>query len=149
MTKKLFIAAPLLAFPVLLYFLIAVTTGDSDGVTGRPVGQSLDTAIFNMPMISGGSWRFSVGDGILLFGVIALFIEIIKSTNSKTYVLINHGLSMAMFVISLITFILFRSFATSEFFLLLSMMLLDVVAGFMVTIVAARRDFGIEAGLGS
>ena len=54
---------------------------------------------------------------------------------------------MAVFVISLIAFMLFRSFATSEFFLLLTMMLLDVVAGFMVTIVAARRDFGVGAGL--
>lgn len=147
--KQLFTATPLLAFPVLLYFFVAITAGQPDVVAGEPVRHSLDTAIFTMPMISGGSWRFGVGDGILLIGLVALFIEIIKSTNSKTFVLINHGLSMAIFVISLIAFILFRSFATSEFFLLLAMMLLDVVAGFMVTIVAARRDFGIEAGLGS
>lgn len=147
--KKLFTATPLLAFPVLLYFFLAVTSGTSDGQVGSQIRQALDAAIFNMPMISGGNWRFSLGDGVLLIGLIMLFIEIIKSTNTKTFVLINHGLSMTIFVVSLIMFMLFRSFATSEFFLLLSMMLLDVLAGFMVTIVAARRDFGVEAGFGS
>ena len=136
---KMFTAAPLLLVPVFLYALAAVPGGDPEA--------GLNAAIFTMPMISGGHWRFGVGDLILLIGLIMLFIEIIKSTNTKTFTLINHGLSMAVFVVSLIAFMLFRSFATSVFFLLLSMMILDVVAGFMVTIVAARRDFGVGTGL--
>ena len=147
--KKLFTATPLLAFPVLLYAFLAATAGKTDGATGETVRHALDRAIFNMPMISGGSWRFAVGDGVLLTGLVMLFVEIIKSTNTKTFTLINHGLSMVIFVMSLIMFMLFRGFETSEFFLLITMMLLDVVAGFMVTIVAARRDFGIEAGFGN
>ena len=143
--RKLFTATPLMIFPALLYAFIV----SASGAAGDGVRHALEAAIFNMPMISGGSWRFGVGDGVLLIGLVMLFIEIIKSTNTKTFVLINHGLSMVIFVISLIAFMLFKRFATSEYFLLLSMMLLDVIAGFMVTIVAARRDFGIEAGLGS
>lgn len=145
--KKLFTASPLLLFPVLLYAFVAMTPGKPDANGALPVAHALNATIFQMPMISGGKWLFGIGDGILLIGLISLFIEIIKSTNTKTFTLINHGLSMAVFVISLIAFMLFRSFATSEFFLLLTMMLLDVVAGFMVTIVAARRDFGVGAGL--
>ena len=147
--RKLFIAAPLLVFPVILYALVAVVAGKADGAAADPIRHMLDVAIFNMPMISGGHWRFRVGDSILLFGLIILFIEIIKSTNTKTFALINHGLSMGIFVISLVMFMLFRGFDTSEFFLLITMMLLDVVAGFMVTIVAARRDFGIHPGIGN
>lgn len=98
-------------------------------------------------MVSGGKWVFETGDGILFAGMIMLFIEIIKSTNSKTFSLINHGLSMAIFVLSLVAFLLVRNFATSVFFLLLLMMLLDVIAGFLVTIVTARRDFGVGSGL--
>lgn len=143
--RKLFVAVPLLVFPVILYVFVAI----ADGEAAVPIRHTLDAAIFNMPMISGGHWRFSVGDSILLVGLIMLFIEIIKSTNTKTFTLINHGLSMGIFVISLIMFMLFRGFDTSEFFLLITMMLLDVVAGFMVTIVAARRDFGIDPGIGS
>ena len=54
---------------------------------------------------------------------------------------------MAIFVLSLIAFLLVRNFASSVFFLLILMMLLDVIAGFMVTIVSARRDFGVGGGL--
>jgi len=46
-------------------------------------------------------------------------------------------------IVSLIEFLLFKSFATSVFFFLMMMTLLDVLAGFMVTIVSARRDFGV------
>ena len=37
-------------------------------------------------------------------------------------------------------FLLLPAFATSAFFLLTTMVLLDVLAGFIVTIVASRRD---------
>tara|TARA_R110000772_G_scaffold11175_14_gene35112 strand:+ start:1046 stop:1522 length:477 start_codon:yes stop_codon:yes gene_type:complete len=145
--RKLFTATPLMIVPVILYGIAAVAAGRPDADATAPIMNMLGARIFEMPMISGGRWLFGVGDGILLVGMIMLFIEIIKSTNSKTLSLINHGLSMAIFVISLIVFLLARNFATSIFFLLMLMMLLDVIAGFMVTIVSARRDFGVGGGL--
>jgi hypothetical protein len=39
-------------------------------------------------------------------------------------------------------FITTASFTNSAFFMLITMMLIDVIAGFAITIVAARRDFG-------
>jgi hypothetical protein len=39
--------------------------------------------------------------------------------------------------------LLLRSFATSTFFFLTMMVLLDVVAGFIVTAIAARKDIGL------
>ena len=50
---------------------------------------------------------------------------------------------MILFIICLVEFLLFRAFATSAFFLLTTMVLLDVLAGFIVTIVASRRDIDI------
>lgn len=145
--KRLFTAVPLLLLPVLLYALVASVTGKPDAASAAPMTDALSATIFQMPMISGGKWRFDLGDVILFVALIMLFVEIIKSTNTKTFSLINHGLSMAIFVVSLIAFLLLRNFGTSVFFMLLVMMLLDVVAGFMVTIVAARRDFGVGTGL--
>jgi hypothetical protein len=52
--------------------------------------------------------------------------------------------SMVLFIFCLIEFLLFASFATSTFFLLTMMVLVDALAGMIVTIVSARRDFGIE-----
>jgi uncharacterized membrane protein len=45
-----------------------------------------------------------------------------------------------LFIICLVEFLLFPAFATSIFFLLMLMVLLDVLAGFIVTIAASRRE---------
>jgi hypothetical protein len=47
---------------------------------------------------------------------------------------------MILFVICLVEFLLLRGFATSTFFLIVAMVMLDVLAGFIVTIIAARKD---------
>ena len=69
-----------------------------------------------------------------------LFVELLKSTTSRRIAIINHSLSMVLFILCLVEFLLFPAFATSTFFLITLMVLLDVLAGFIVTIVAARRD---------
>jgi hypothetical protein len=51
-----------------------------------------------------------------------------------------------LFVVCLIEFLVVRQAATSEFFFILVVTLIDVIAGFSITIRAARRDFG---GLGA
>ena len=51
-----------------------------------------------------------------------------------------------VFILCLIEFLLAPNFATSTFFILMSMTLLDVLAGVVVTIVSARRDFGVDHG---
>jgi len=40
------------------------------------------------------------------------------------------------------------NFATSAFFIIMVMTLLDVLAGVVVTIVSARRDFAVGEGFG-
>ena len=44
----------------------------------------------------------------------------------------------------MIEFLLLPGFAGSVFFLILTMALLDVLAGFIVTIIASRRDFDLN-----
>jgi hypothetical protein len=99
--------------------------------------------VFSLPMASGGRWPVSMGDLIIFLSLVILFIELLKSTTSRRIAIINHSLSMILFIICLVEFLLFRAFATSTFFLLTSMVLLDVLAGFIVTIVAGRRDIDI------
>lgn len=76
--------------------------------------------------------------------LVVLFVELLKSTTSRRIAIINHSLSMVLFIFCLVEFLLFPAFATSTFFLVTLMVLLDVLAGFIVTIVSARRD--IEFG---
>ena len=86
---------------------------------------------------------FPLGDAILLLAIVFLFLEILKSTSTGTSTIINHAISMMLFIVCLIQFLLLPNFATSTFFILMSMALLDVLAGVVVTIVSARRDFGV------
>jgi hypothetical protein len=73
-----------------------------------------------------------------------LFVELLKSTNSRGAAIINHALSMLLFIVCLMEFLLAPAFATSTFFLITLMVLLDVLAGFIVTIVTARRDMDLS-----
>ena len=52
----------------------------------------------------------------------------------------NHSLSMILFIVCLVEFLLLKPFATSTFFLVTSMTLMDVLAGFIVTAISARKD---------
>jgi len=137
--RRLWIFTPFLIFPILLYMIVAMFSGSTEG--------ALAYELFDISMLSGGRWHFHLGDLILSFGLICLFAEILKSTSTRSTAIVNHGLSMGLLVIGLILFLSLKSFATSVYFLLILMGLLDVVAGFMVSIVSARRDFGVGGGL--
>jgi len=145
--RRILLYFPLLILPVLIYNVVALTSLGASATSNMPIMDMLEANIFAMPMISGGSWEFSTRDFLLLLALIMLFIEILKSTSTKSATLINHALSMALLLVCLIEFLLMKSFATSVFFLLTVMALLDVLAGFMVTVVSARRDFGVGDGI--
>ncbi len=85
-------------------------------------------------------WVVSFGDLLILLSLILLFIELLKSTSTGTAAIFNHALSMLVFIICLVEFLLHPAFATSAFFIIMVMALLDVLAGVVVTIIAARRD---------
>lgn len=144
---------PLLVIPVVLYNLLALTSGgpvETTNAAGQlvtasvaPLAAMLAETAFSLPMISGVEWVLSKGDAIVLLAVTFLFLEILKSTSTGTATIINHGISLLLFIICLVQFLLMPNFATSTFFILMSMTLLDVLAGVIVTIVSARRDFGV------
>ena len=134
----MFAAFPLLALPVLLYNLIAMTGGAATSVR-------LSSEIATFRMASDAVWSVSMGDLLLALSLVVLFVELLKSANSRRVAIINHGLSLLLFVICLVEFLLGAPFATSVFFLLTIMVLLDVLAGFIVSIVAARRDVDFGA----
>jgi hypothetical protein len=145
-------AFPLLLIPVGLYFMLAMIGGgganDALGqavqATISPLQATLDKTFFQLPMISGVKWRLTNGDAIVLLSIVFLFLEILKSTSTGTSTIMNHAVSMGLFILCLVLFLLNASFATSTFFILMAMTLLDVLAGVVVTIVSARRDFGME-----
>jgi hypothetical protein len=103
----------------------------------------LNSALFELPMLSGGTWRFEVGDLIILLTLFLLFAELIKSTYTSSSSLIDHGLSMVVFIACIVEFLLAPLAATSTFFLIMVATAIDVVAGFTIGIRVARRDLAI------
>ena len=59
---------------------------------------------------------------------------------------IDHSMSTLVFIIFLVEFLTVKGAGNSTFLILGLMSLFDVIAGFTVTIVAARRDFAVGEG---
>ena len=139
------IAIPLLFIPVVFYAIVVLSGWVGTGGVSA-AEQVLRDPLFSIPMVSGSSWNVGVGDLILFVSLILLFFELLKSTSSQKVAIVNHALSMILFVFCLVAFLLFPGFATSTFFLILTMVMLDVLAGFIVTIISARKDLDFASG---
>ena len=129
---------PLLIIPIAIYNLFAL----GGNVAGHNV-QDMLTSPFSLRMFSGDEWKISFSDFLMLFGVALLFVEVVKATRTTSKEIINHGLSMLVFVAALVEFITLKGFATSTFFFLTLFTLFDVVAGYTISIVAAEHDLGL------
>jgi hypothetical protein len=132
---------PLLIIPLIVYNLFAL----GGGVIGHYDIQdllSLNHSV-SLKMFSGDSWKFSFGDLLILVSLMLLFVEVVKATRTTANEIINHGLSLLVFVVALIEFITLKGFATSPFFFIMAMTLFDVIAGYTISIVAAEHDLGL------
>lgn len=134
----MFAAFPLLAIPVIIYNLIAFAQDPASAQA------ALTNPLFSIRMPNQASWAVSLGDLLLAAALVVLFVELLKSTTSGRAAIINHSLSMILFIVCLVEFLLLGAFATSTFFLITLMVVLDVLAGFIVTIVSARRDIDFD-----
>jgi hypothetical protein len=131
-------ALPMIAIPLILYnILVMFSSGDADSFFHAP--------LLTISMIKGAQWSFSRGDLIILVTMLCLFVELVKSTYTSTASLVDHGLSMLVFIASLIEFLVVNASATSPFFFILVGALIDVIAGFTIGIRVARRDLSIGA----
>jgi len=122
---------PTLILPWIVYNIVAAT------------GVGFDHSLFKLTLPSAAEWGFTVGDAVLLLSLLLLFFEIIKSTRTGGNSIADHALSMIVFVLYLIWFLVVPTAATSLFFMVMVISLIDVVAGFSVTITAARRDYSV------
>ena len=124
---------PLLIIPFIFYNILAVTL-----MGWQPAGWSAQ--LLTIPMVSGVNWSLTWSDLFLLGGLVCLFFEVIKSTNTGRNSVLEHMASTALFVVFLVEFLLFAPAASSTFFILMAMALVDVVAGFTISITGAGRD---------
>ncbi|RUU09007.1 hypothetical protein EOD08_35790 [Mesorhizobium sp. M6A.T.Ca.TU.002.02.2.1] len=133
----MFGAIPLLIVPFVLYNLglLGIFGGGDD-----PWASDL----FSIRMMSGGVFSLTLGDLIVLIGLILFFVEIVKSTRTTSASIMDHLLSTFVFVAFLVEFLLVKGAAHSVFFTLMVIALVDVLAGFSVSMRAATRDINMN-----
>lgn len=124
---------PLFFIMLLIYNLIIIV-----------FGLQIDAHIFKLNLMSGESWGPTLGDILITLGIVALYIEIIKSTKSGIATIIDHTLSLFVFIAFLVEFIIMKGTATSTFVILMLMSFLDVLAGFTITVSSAQRDVTVS-----
>jgi hypothetical protein len=129
-------ALPLMAIPLIVYNLLVMFSGGE-------ATQFFAAPLLKVPMIKGAEWVFTRGDLIILITMLFLFAELVKATYTSSVSLIDHGLSMVVFIVCIVEFLVVNSAATSTFFFILVGSLIDVVAGFTIGIRVARRDLAI------
>lgn len=129
---KLFLQLPLLGVLLIVFNVIIVNDpmalrGDAD-------------PIFALPLPSGVQWLPDVSDMLIISGIVLLYLELFKATRTSVGAIIEHVLSLLVFLVFLIEFIVYPPAANSTCVVLMLICLLDVIGGFTISISTARRD---------
>ena len=122
-------AVPLLVIPLLSYVAFAAA------------GADFDIPRFSIALPSGGVWQLGLDTILLALALVLLFFQLLKATRGGASITEN-ALSTMVFAACLILFLVWDRAATSTFFLLTLMSMVDVIAAFAVTVNAARREYG-------
>jgi hypothetical protein len=125
---------PLLLIPFAIYNIIAFLM---PGVT-------FADPLFTVTMLSHVQMTISTGDILTIFAILILYVEILKATRIGSRSIVDHLLSLILFLGMAAEFMIVKQAATSTFLLLLTLSFVDVIGGFSITIRSAQRDFALE-----
>ncbi len=127
----------ILSIPLFLYLLIAANFVMIAG----PVEESMMNIIiteFKLP--STRHIIITVSDLLIIASLLFLYIETFKATRTNTASIIDHVLSLVVFLIFFVEFLIVPRLGNTTFLIMMVGALMDVVMGFTVTISTARRD---------
>src|SRR4029079_5125348 len=124
----------LLVIPFAIYNMIAFLTP----------GLNWTDHVVTIHLMSGQDWTVTPEDILLAFAIVLLGIEVIKATRMGIRGLMDHVLSMILFIAMLVEFLMVARAGTSTFFIMMVISLVDVLAGFIITARTAQRDIQID-----
>jgi hypothetical protein len=99
-----------------------------------------DVESVTVHMMSGDAWKISGGHLFIGFSLALLFIELLRATRNSGASIMNHALSVLVFIAAILMFITVKGYGNSIFFLFTAMTFLDFMAGFIITTATTRRD---------
>ena len=103
----------------------------------------LNSEIFAVTLFSGAYFGLILEDALVIVGIFLLFLEVIKSTRTGTVTAVEHIFSMFVFLIFMVQFITVSRLGIPSFLIITLFAMFDVLAGFTISIVTARRDISI------
>lgn len=128
---------PLMIVPLVLYNIMAFN------LLSGLVPSDWTAVLFDINMMSGALFSFSLRDLFILCALILLLVEVLKATRIGNLTIVDHMLSMFVFILFLVEFVLVGAAANSLFFTLMIIALIDVLAGFAISIRTATRDISV------
>ena len=122
---------------MLVYLLVAANIVMLGG-NGNASAMNIIVAEFGLP--STAVTILTVSDLLILIGVVLLYIETFKATRTSILSIVDHALSLLVFIAFLIEYLVVVAVGNTTFLILTVISLMDVVMGFTVTISTAKRD---------
>lgn len=122
----------------------AFVEGNCEGMEGagpdaiRCHGGLLYTTLFKI-----GDMPLTWSDLLIIFGLVLLFLEMLKAPGTGNATVFNNLLSTGVFVIAILLLVMNPLFATSTFLIITMMAAVDVGAGWFITVIASRRDLAV------
>ncbi len=132
------IGIPLLLIPFAIYNIVEFL------VPGASAGDFWAKTLFELPMISGAAWALTIGELLLAFSLLLLFVELVKASRVTGRSLLDHLLSTLLFIGMLVEFLLVPQAATATFFLLVVISFVDAIGGYTVTLRASQRNILVD-----
>lgn len=131
----------ILSIPLFLYLLIAANFVMLTGPIDSPL---MNVIVYDLTLPSAADdVVITISDLFILTSLVFLYIETFKATRTSVISIVDHGLSLLVFVVFLIEFLVVARVGTPTFLIITVASLMDVVLGFTVTISTAKRDFTV------
>jgi hypothetical protein len=92
-------------------------------------GVLLAEPVFTLTLVSGVAWPVTLGDVLLALGIVLLLFEIIKGSRAGGKYLTDHVLALMVFGGAAAEFVMLPQFASSTYFMLTLLALVDFLSG--------------------
>ncbi len=130
----------LMAFPLLALVLVAYN------VMAFTDPGWLWAEAMRINVMSGALLSLQWADILIMSARFLLFVEVLKAARVGSLTIVDHIMSTAVFIVALVEFLLVEKAGTAPFVTLLAISLIDVVAGYSISIRSARRDVAFTGG---
>lgn len=110
---------PLLLIPLAIYNIIVFLMPDL----------SFTDPLVKLTLVSGAVWTVTLSDVLLTLAILLLLAEVIKGARPGAKYLTDHLLSLIVFGAAAAEFVMWPKFATSTYFLMTTLALVDFISG--------------------